>query len=76
LPRLVNKLIGAEFFIVLSPGKVEGVKFFSGADELRDATQRIQDAKIVVPFPEGSKAEMLRRGALFCSPDLHQCEFT
>jgi hypothetical protein len=75
LPPMGNKPISADFYVVLRPGRVESAKFISGADELQGAAQRIQAAKITVPFPEGSKAEILRRGVLFCSPLLHACQF-
>ncbi len=68
LERITPKMAGAEFFLLFGPGaKLEDVKFVSGADELRGAGKFLQAAKILVSFPDESKAHVVRRGIVSCT---------
>jgi hypothetical protein len=58
----------AEFTIVFSPAKLESVKYVSGAQSLQALTEKIKTAHYQVQFPAGSKAKILRRAELSCSP--------
>jgi hypothetical protein len=76
LPRLVNADVSAEFFMLFAPGpKVVDAKFVSGSEQLRDATKVLETAHFDVPFPEGSPAQILRRGLLSCESKVPQCLF-
>jgi tetratricopeptide (TPR) repeat protein len=76
LGKLAKKHASAEFFILFAPGpKVVGVKFISGAEELRDAGKALSVAKFDVPFPTDSPAQIIRRGILDCEPELPGCLF-
>ena len=76
LKTIVPKLVTAEFFVLLSPGPtVEGVKFVSGAEELRVATKALASAKFDALFPNEHKTKFLRRGILMCHPGTSGCEF-
>ncbi len=70
------KHVHAEFFVLFSNGsKVEGVKFISGAEELRGAGKALSAAKFDVPFPDDNPTQILRRGILDCEPELPGCVF-
>jgi tetratricopeptide (TPR) repeat protein/transglutaminase-like putative cysteine protease len=76
LGKLAKKHVSAEFFILFAPGpKVVGVKFISGAEELRDAGKILSAVKFDVPFPTEGSAQILRRGILDCEPELPGCLF-
>jgi len=76
LGRLAAKHATAEFFILLAPeSKIVDVKFISGSEELRTADKALRAAKFDVPFPEGSSAQIVRRGILDCEPELSGCLF-
>jgi tetratricopeptide (TPR) repeat protein len=76
LGKLATKHVSAEFFLLFAPGpKVVGVKFISGAEELRDAAKVLSSTKFDVPFPTEGSAQILRRGILDCEPQLPRCLF-
>jgi tetratricopeptide (TPR) repeat protein/transglutaminase-like putative cysteine protease len=76
LPRMASGDASAEFFILFAAGpKVVDVKFVSGSEQLRDATKVLAAAHFNVPFPDGSPAQILRRGLLSCEPKVPQCLF-
>jgi hypothetical protein len=58
----------AEFTIVFAPGRVESVEYVSGAESLKDLTDKIRAAHYPVEFPVGSQAKLLRRAELSCFP--------
>ncbi len=66
----------ADFFALLSPGKVDDVQFIHGDQQLRSAADSIKKVDFPGQFPEGSTAKLLRRGILFCSPASDTCQFT
>ena len=66
----------ADFFVLLSPGKVDDVQFIHGDQPLRSAADSIKKVDFTGQFPEGSTAKLLRRGILFCSPVSSACQFT
>ena len=51
------------------------MKFISGSEELRNASKDVEEIKFDVPFPQGSKAKILRRGMLVCHSTTSSCEF-
>lgn len=62
----------AEFFLLFgSGGKVEDVKFISGADELKDAGKSLTSVNFNVPMPDTGPERLVRRGILFCDPITH-----
>ena len=56
----------AEFYLLLSPGKVEQVKFIKGDDDLTSFTATLQKADIRMKFPPGVQAQAVRRAILHC----------
>jgi hypothetical protein len=54
---------------LFGPGaKLEAVKFISGSDNLRSAEKTIRTAVFPVSSPDDSKARIVRRAILACSP--------
>jgi tetratricopeptide (TPR) repeat protein len=66
----------ADFFVLLSPGKVEDVKFIHGDQPLRAAGDSIKKVDFTGQFPKDSTGKLVRRGILFCSPASTTCQFT
>jgi tetratricopeptide (TPR) repeat protein len=58
----------AEFSIVFAIGKVESVEYVSGEESLESLTDKLKAAHYQVEFPVGSKAKILRRAELSCTP--------
>jgi len=75
IPQLTKKYASAEFFIELSPGKVENVAYIRGDESLKAAEEPLRKADFKVPFPKDSKAKLIRRGILVCSEGRQQCQF-
>src|SRR5205085_5178161 len=74
LPRIISGSASAEFFLLFGPGaKLEAVKFISGSDKLSSAERTIRTAIFPVSYPDNSKARIVRRAILACSP-LSGCE--
>jgi tetratricopeptide (TPR) repeat protein/transglutaminase-like putative cysteine protease len=65
LPKLSGM---AEFAIVFAPGKIESVEYVSGEKSLQSLTEKLKTAHYQVDFPAGSKARILRRAQLSCTP--------
>ncbi len=59
----------AEFYLLLSPGKVEQVKFIKGDDDLKSFTETLQKAGVTMKFPAGVQAQAVRRAILRCGAD-------
>ena len=76
LPRLTKDFSSADFFVLLSPGKVEDVRFIKGDDRLKNAADLLRKANFGAQFPQGSEARLARRGILACSGVTDQCQFT
>jgi hypothetical protein len=56
----------AEFFLLLSPGKVEQVRFIKGDDELKSFTETLQKADLKMTFPPNTQVQAVRRAILHC----------
>jgi hypothetical protein len=61
----------ADFFVILAAGtdssaKVQGVKFISGDESLRAATDVVRGAKYEQSFPDDTPVLLLRRGTIAC----------
>jgi len=70
----------AQFFILLSAGTnsnahVEGVKFVSGDERLKGATDGLRTAKYEQSFPNGTPVQILRRGTVTCAATSAECTF-
>jgi tetratricopeptide (TPR) repeat protein/transglutaminase-like putative cysteine protease len=57
----------AVFSIVLSPGKVENVKYVSGAESLQPMLDHLSYAKLNPDFPDSGPVSITRRGMLVCT---------
>jgi len=68
LGKMPNFSGSAEFSIVFSPGRVESVEYLRGEESLEDLSAKLKAAHYQVEFPEGSKAKILRRAQLSCTP--------
>ncbi len=68
LKKLIPGTASAEFFLLLNhTSKVEEASFISGSEELRSATDALEDLDLQLTFPRGSSAKLVRRGILMCS---------
>ncbi len=76
LPKLVKDNGSADFFVLLSPGKVEDVQFIHGDERLKVAADDLKKIDFADEFPKDSGAKLVRRGILFCSNVLNDCQFT
>ncbi len=56
----------AEFYLLVSSGKVEQVKFIKGDDNLKTFTDVLQKADIGMKFPPGSQGHVVRRVVVRC----------
>lgn len=66
----------ADFYVLLSPGATQAeVKFISGTENLRAATQRLAAVNYYLLFPGKGPVKVVRRGALTCSKELPTCNF-
>ncbi len=70
----------ADFFVLLSRGKVPGatvesVKFVSGEEKLKAFSDALRTADYHFTFPDDSPAKILRRGTLSCSSAAGTCSF-
>lgn len=76
LPRIVSGEANAEFFVLLAPGgKTQGVRFVSGAEQLKKADKTLSMVNFKAFFPPESHALLLRRGILACYKETG-CSFT
>jgi hypothetical protein len=73
--KLLNKSVSADFLMVLSPGKVEGVKFISGSDELKTFASKLDALNFGNIFPDDTPTKIIRRGSLSCSATGGDCVF-
>jgi tetratricopeptide (TPR) repeat protein len=56
----------AEFYLLLSPGKVEQVKFIKGDDNLKSLADTLQKTDVGMKFPPQSQARVVRRAVVRC----------
>jgi Flp pilus assembly protein TadD len=75
IPKLTKKYASAEFFVELSPGKVDNVMYIRGDESLKTAEDALRKAEFNVPFPKDSHAKLIRRGILVCSEGSDKCQF-
>ena len=76
LPQLTKTFSSADFFVLLSPGKVEDVRFISGDARLQAAAGTLRKADFSTQFPKDSQDRIVRRGILACSGVDKRCQFT
>jgi tetratricopeptide (TPR) repeat protein len=58
----------AEFWIVFAMGEIESVQYVSGEEALEPLTEKLKAAHYPLGFPAGSKAKILRRAEVSCTP--------
>ncbi len=56
----------AEFYLLMSPGKVEQVKFIKGDDALKSLGDALQESDVKMKFPPGVEVQAVRRAILHC----------
>ena len=56
----------AEFFLLMSPGKVEQAKFIKGDDDLKAFTDTLQKSNVIMKFPPDVQAQVVRRVIVQC----------
>ena len=56
----------ADFFLLVSPGKVEDVKFVKGEESLRSFTEMLKNVSVLMKFPPSSQVHVVRRVRLTC----------
>jgi tetratricopeptide (TPR) repeat protein len=56
--------------------EVEDVQFIRGDDALKSAGDALRKGDFHMPFPKDSKAKLVRRGILACTPAMEKCQFT
>ena len=77
LGTLSTKQGSAEFFVLLvSGGKVEDVKFISGAEHIRSLGNVLRTLTFKAPLPDDSPVKLVRRGVLVCAGGSFGCDFT
>ena len=76
IPKISTEEGSADFFVLLSVGKVDDVQFIHGDEQLRTAADAIKKANFPGEFPKESSARLVRRGILFCSSATKDCQFT
>jgi tetratricopeptide (TPR) repeat protein len=75
LGKLLNKSVSADFLVVLSPGKVDAVKFISGSDELKTYSTKLDGLNFGDIFPDDTPTKIVRRGSLSCTATGGDCVF-
>lgn len=69
LPDITKTDANADFDVLLAgSGRIEKANFLHGSDVLRGAEKTLENAKFEEPFPPTSRAQLVRRGILSCSP--------
>jgi tetratricopeptide (TPR) repeat protein len=56
----------AEFYLLVSPGKVEQVKFIKGDDSLKNMADVLQQADVGMKFAPNAQAHVVRRAIVHC----------
>jgi tetratricopeptide (TPR) repeat protein len=67
LPELPTRMATAEFFLLISPSGVQGVRFIRGDDVLKSAESTLAKAHYPMIFPDEGPEKIVRRGILSCS---------
>jgi tetratricopeptide (TPR) repeat protein len=68
LGKLAGVTGSAEFSILFAPEKIESVQYVSGQESLKTLSDKLKVAHFQCEFPEDSKARILRRAELSCTP--------
>jgi len=77
LGKLSTKQGSAEFFVLLAPGgRVEDVKFISGAEHIRPLSKVLASLTFKAPLPDEAPVKLVRRGVLVCEGANLGCDFT
>jgi hypothetical protein len=66
----------ADFFLLVSPDKVEDAQFIGGDEGMKAASGALMKIDVSGQIPKGSSAKMVRRGTLYCPDAGSQCQFT
>lgn len=56
----------AEFAFVFAPGRVDGVKFLGGSENLKNLNDKLATIKLPVEFPDSTPTKLARRGTVSC----------
>ena len=56
----------AEFFLLISPTKVQQVKFIKGDDNLKGFVDGLSQSGVSMKFPPDAQAQVVRRGVVHC----------
>ncbi len=56
----------ADFFLLVSPGKVEDVKFIKGEDSFKTFAEMLKGATVPMQFPPSSQVHVVRRVRVTC----------
>ena len=56
----------AEFYLLISPSKVEQVKFIKGDDNLKGLTDVLQNTDVKMKFPPQAQSHVIRRAVVRC----------
>ncbi len=56
----------AQFFLLLSPAKVEQVKFIKGSDGLKSLSEVLEKTDVGMKFPVTAEVRVVRRGVVTC----------
>ena len=56
----------ADFFLLVSPGKIEQVKFVRGEESLRNFADMLKNVTVPMKFPPSSQVHVVRRVRLTC----------
>ena len=56
----------AQFFLLLSPAKVEQVKFIKGSDGLKALSDVLEKTAVGMKFPATAEVRVVRRGVVTC----------
>jgi tetratricopeptide (TPR) repeat protein len=56
----------AEFYLMMSPGKIEGVKFIKGDDSLKSFGDTLTKSDITMKFPPDAQVHVVRRVVVRC----------
>ncbi|HEY5174967.1 MAG TPA: DUF3857 domain-containing protein [Terriglobales bacterium] len=56
----------AEFFLLISPAKVEQVKFIKGNDGLKSFAEILEKTDVGMKFPASAEVRVVRRGVVTC----------
>jgi tetratricopeptide (TPR) repeat protein/transglutaminase-like putative cysteine protease len=65
-PLQISGKGSAEFFLLISPAKVEQVKFIKGSDGLKNLSDVLEKADVGMKFPASAEVRVVRRAVVTC----------